>query len=594
MGVKTAKNNGTGFTVNAYIGDNKTLLAFNFDSQAGAKNLAGFSIQCQPPGETPYYLLNDLAFPPSFKTVPVAGEPANSTAIVPIQKFRWTHVVGSAHQGLTPAVGNYIYTVTPRYFDANQSIKALDKSLGVQVTVPVGPFKTGSLALGFTRGYMQSQAFAHHFGENTPIEPKPTPLQFDTSAQAGSVNGQAVTFEQIYTWMGATARQQIFNILNSVVHDPTLQLDVFAYDLDEPDVLTIFLQLAAQGRIRIILDNAQLHITHVDSKTHKTVVPPEDPFTALFKKQAKAPAAILRGSFDRFSHDKVFIVSKNGVASQVLTGSTNFSITGLYVNANHVLVFNEPSVAAEYAKVFDASWKVLTQFPKTPSAAAANAFSSNPLATQPFKYQSATVPMMNINFSPHTEAYANTLVTGITDRITKEGSAAHGSVFFAVMQINNSDTPVYNTLNQIHANTSFVSYGISDGPKGTFLYSPGSKTGILVSAKPGTTNLPKPFNQVKIPPGHEIHDKFVVCGLNGPDPVVYAGSSNLALLGEQQNGDNLLEIHDPDVAAAFAIEALLLVDHYQFLDHYASPKKPKAPKKSTAPKKPAAKKAPAK
>jgi hypothetical protein len=75
---------------------------------------------------------------------------------------------------------------------------------------------------------------------------------------------------------------------------------------------------------------------------------------------------------------------------------------------------------------------------------------------------------------------------------------------------------------------------------------------------------------VKIPPGHEVHDKFVVCGLNGRDPVVYCGSSNLATGGEENNGDNLLEIHDQDIAAAFAIEALLLVDHYNFLDRYAS------------------------
>jgi hypothetical protein len=37
---------------------------------------------------------------------------------------------------------------------------------------------------------------------------------------------------------------------------------------------------------------------------------------------------------------------------------------------------------------------------------------------------------------------------------------------------------------------------------------------------------------VSSPPGHEIHDKFVVCGLNGQDPVVYCGSSNLASGGE--------------------------------------------------------------
>jgi hypothetical protein len=48
------------------------------------------------------------------------------------------------------------------------------------------------------------------------------------------------------------------------------------------------------------------------------------------------------------------------------------------------------------------------------------------------------------------------------------------------------------------------------------------------------------------------------------EAVVYCGSSNLALLGEQQNGDNLLAIYDEDVATAFAIEAIRLIDHFHF------------------------------
>lgn len=69
--------------------------------------------------------------------------------------------------------------------------------------------------------------------------------------------------------------------------------------------------------------------------------------------------------------------------------------------------------------------------------------------------------------------------------------------------------------------------------------------------------------------------------MNGSDPAVYCGSSNLASGGEAENGDNLLEIHDADVATAFAIEALGLVDHYNFLDRMANPKK-SVPKKKPA------------
>jgi phosphatidylserine/phosphatidylglycerophosphate/cardiolipin synthase-like enzyme len=564
------------FSVKAYVGDNKTLLAFNFSSAAGAKNLAGFSISCQPPGQPAYYLFNELQFQDPSKHAQVAAEKPNSSANAPIQKYRWTHVPGSSHQGLSPAVGNYTYTVTPRYFNASQSMQPLDNSLSASVTVPVGPFKKGSLSLGFTRGYMQSEAFAHHFGLNAMLQPAGKPLIYDTSQKAGANSaGQTFTFADEYAWMGSTARQQVFAVLNKVLGDASLHVDIFAYDLNEPDVLSILLKLGQAGRVRIILDNAALHLTQ--TKGGKTTVSPEDAFTTQFNQQAKAPAAIVRGCFNRYSHDKIFIVSKNGAATEVLTGSTNFSITGLYVNANHVLVFDDANVAGEYAKVFEQSWQILSKT-KTPSAAAANAFSGTALATQPYTYQSASVPKLSITFSPHTTADVTKILSGISTRITKEASAAKGNVMFAVMQLTGSQSPVYSTLSNLHATTNVFSYGISDAPQGIFLYAPGSKTGVMVTGKPSQVVLPPPFDQVPSPPGHEIHDKFVVCGLNGSDPTVYCGSSNLATGGEAQNGDNLLEIHDADVATAFAIEALLLVDHYNFLDRMAKPKAPGAAK----------------
>ena len=104
---------------------------------------------------------------------------------------------------------------------------------------------------------------------------------------------------------------------------------------------------------------------------------------------------------------------------------------------------------------------------------------------------------------------------------------------------------------------------------------------MLVTGKPIYTVLPPPFDQVARVTGHQVHHKFVVCGFNTANGVVYCGSSNLAAGGEAKNGDNLLAIRDPDVVTAFAIEAVSLVDHFQFLDHYQSaPKgKKKAPPK---------------
>ncbi len=565
------------FSVKAYAGDKKTLLAFNFQSRDSARSLAGFTIHCQPPGGVPgYYLMNQLQFENPGKHSQIDGEPPNSSANAPIQKFRWTHFPGTAHQGVSPAVGKYIFTVTPRYFDTEGSMLALDKSLSVSVTVNEGPFRKEPLSLGFTRGYMQSGAYVHHFGKNTPVVPKTKNLDFDTNTQAGTNNGQPVTFAQIYQWMGETARERIFDMLDRVLNDTTLTLKVFAYDLNEPDIAKMLLTLAEQGRVRVILDNADLHVTQPNKDET-----PEDQFTDLFKQRKQKDSDVVRGSFARFSHDKVFIVLRNGEAMEVLTGSTNFSLTGLYVNANHVLVFADAEVARRYDQVFEKSWQVLSSN-RSPSKPAAAAFSGSNLATQPYQSQAGSVPKMQITFSPHTNDDVTRILGGISSRIEQETHSAKGNVIFAVMQIARSSGPVCETLGSLHATKSVFSYGISDAPEGVFLYKPGVATGVQVTGKPGQITLPAPFDQVPKLPGHEIHDKFVVCGLNGNDPVVYCGSSNLASGGEAENGDNLLEIHDADVATAFAIEALGLIDHYSFLDRMAKPKKMAATKGTLA------------
>ncbi|HYK43510.1 MAG TPA: phospholipase D-like domain-containing protein [Thermoanaerobaculia bacterium] len=555
-------------SVRAHVGDAKTLLAFDLHKSA-AKNLAGFTVRVSPPGVSPYYLLNELQFRTPADHAQVATLPANSSVNAPIHKFRWLHVPGSAHQGLKPVFGKYRYTVTPRYFDANRSLQPLDPALGLSIQVNVGPFVKKALAIGFTRGFTQSQAFVRHFGLKALIRPKNKQLLFDTKAESGvNARGEHYTYDQEYEWLGFTARERMVEILDEVAADKKLRLDVFAYDLNEPNLINALIRLAKQGRARVILDNAALH--------HGTPAKPEDRFEQLFRQSAKPPAAVLRGKFGRYSHDKVFVVSDAAGARKVLTGSTNFSVTGLYVNSNHVLVYDDRKVAAKYAEVFEESWS---------DEVAAGKFRKSPLSQTAFSFSSANVPATDVTFSPHEASFANSILDGLVRRIEKEGKKTKsvGSVLFAVMQMDVGTGPVFPALRTLHASESIFSYGISDSPGGIFLYRPGSTRGVLVTGKPVNTQLPPPFDQVPgVGFGHQIHHKFVVCGFNGPDPVVYCGSSNLAALGEGANGDNLLAIHDGDVATAFAIEALALVDHFDFLDRSSAPNSKKKASKAGA------------
>ncbi|MGL9622218.1 phospholipase D-like domain-containing protein [Bradyrhizobium sp. U531] len=567
------KPNGGRMVLKAYRGDAKTLLAFNLD-KSQAKDLAGFTIQCKPDGQPAYYIYNELQFERPADHAQDSKEPARSSINAPIHKFRWLHVPGSVHQGVKPFRGKYAYTVTPRYFD-NGVLTPLDPDMSVSTTILVDSFSKQSVELGFTRGFVQSQAFVNHFGKTAPIQPSKHDLVYDTSEVAGTnAHGEKFTFADEYEWMGFTAREKIIGLLTDVLKNKDLVVDVFAYDLSESDTVGLLLKLAGQGRVRIILDNAALH-------HNKEKPTPEDRFEQAFNKAAKGKDLLLRGKFGRYSHDKVMIVYRKGAKKnspqKVLTGSTNFSITGLYVNSNHVLVYNDAEVAGFYAGVFEQAW---TDGVKKP------AFIKSAWSKAPFVSTSSKTPKTSITFSPHDEQGAAKALAPVVAQIAKEAKKPKGtgSVLFAVMEMANGNSPVYEALKTIHANDKVFSYGISDNPNGIYLYPVGKKTGVLVTGKPVQTQLPPPFNQVPNIAGvkHQIHHKFVVCGFNGDDPVVFCGSSNLASGGEENNGDNLLTIRDKDIATVFAVEALALVDHFNFLDSTATGGKKAKPKASKA------------
>lgn len=547
----TTKKNHDGFVVRAYRGDAKVMLAFDLPDDRKDR-LAGFTIACTPQGRQTYFLYNKLQFEHPEKHAQKKTEPAYSSINAPIQKFRWLHVPGLFHQDDKVFYGDYSYAVTPRYFDEEGHLEPIDHKLAGDVQVRLEPFKKDSVELAFTRGFVQSQGFVNHFGSKAAFKPKAGELLFNTSELAGkNSDGESYTFKELYKWSGFTAREKVFQILKQVQVNKHLELDVFAYDLNEPDVMRIFLELAREGRIRMLLDDAPLH--HSPEK-----VLAEDEFEKEFEKQLAGEAAMKRGHFGRYQHNKVFIVKENGKPKTVLSGSTNFSVTGLYVNSNHVVVFHNELVADLYEKMFDEAWKD----PKGKES-----FNASKYATETFSFEKGGLPQMKIHFSPHKKDFAKKLLEEMVERIDKERK----SVFFAVMGTDPTTTgPVAPALVEVHKRTEIFSCGITDSDNDLCLYKPSSAEGLRVTGKPGASVLPAPFDkEASIGIGHQVHHKFIVCGFNRPDAVVWFGSSNLAQGGEENNGDNLIEVHDQDLATVFAIEALALVDHFHFRDNHS-------------------------
>lgn len=532
----TAKKNG--FSLKAYQGAQMTLLALDIDQQPASGTFAGFTIEYTGPNGTRTPLKNLLNF--------AGTDGVTSSEISPFQTFKWVHFPGSYSQTPVP-MGNWTYHATPRFFDASQNLVPIDPSNRIDVTIPVGDFAKGGLEVGFTRAFLKSQAYAEHFGAKTKLKPTGDWL-FDTSKKAGTKNGHDFTYEDMYIWLGYTARRQVYEMLDAALSDSTMSVELFAYDMNDPGTAKRCLELAAKGRIRIILDNAALH------STQGTKVSREDNFEARFRSVSVAGSDIFRCKFSRYAHCKIIILKKNGAAFRVLTGSTNFAVTGLCVNANHVLIFDRPDVAKYYSDVFNNVWMVGKAAP----------FVTTSFSTTTKAFSGSGLPRTEVTFSPHDPTRAAAVLDAITAEVQK---AATKSVLFAVMEMGDTSTgTLIKALRDLHKDDTVYTYGVTDNSSGDIsLYKPGRKNGLLIDAKKATRELPPPFKEeANLGLGHAIHHKFVITNFNKTSAKVWCGSSNLALGGEKQNSDNLLCIKDQDVAIAFAIEAMRLTDHYNF------------------------------
>ena len=555
---KFETNNGV--SVRVYKGDAMTLLAFDLISSL-RKNLAGFTIKYSFKEGNQLktaYIFNRLKFPDSFfeNNPDIPKKDRNSTLYSPIQKFNWVHVPNTNINTKVPIFGDYTYEVTPRYI-LDGTLQPLDISLSVKVKINISPFDMKKTELGFTRGFVSSVAYAKRFNvKNNKVRPDEDELLFDVTQKADTASRWDdttlqyekvdYTFEEQHKWLGWQARQRIIDFLDEVINDNSISLKVFAYDLNEPEICKRLLILAGENRLKMILDN--------DGK-HGDPVLMETTFENKFKEVAGNANDIQRGNYLALAHCKVLIQIKNNKAVKVLTGSTNFSTNGLYVNSNHVLIFDNKNVAQLYSDVFDASFGKENM----------DSFKGGEHSTSEFEFAEIGLPNMTITFAPHTKEAAQTIFDRINARILKTGNT---DVLFAIMKDTNKSSILDAVRKQVEKETVFT-YGITDSigdnaEYSVFLYKPNSLKGVRVAAKGIENTLPKPFGKVANIDGYAIHHKFIVVNFKGNDPVVYCGSSNLSFGPEQKNGDNLLEIHDKDIVTAFAIEALRLVDHFHW------------------------------
>jgi phosphatidylserine/phosphatidylglycerophosphate/cardiolipin synthase-like enzyme len=537
------RGSGDGISVAAYTGDRAVLLAFDLAADR-VEGLAGFAVACTPPdtarsanrAKDEYFLQNRLNFAKGVSAgTPFSSEQWTPSNKAPFQTFHWTHYPSTGP-------GKYTYTVYAVYFakDRAPSLSPLSGPMAsVEVDLrPVPPGGPGGVEIGFTRSMVSSQAYTNRY-KNRGLHPEPQTMDFDTAA-----------YRDQYSWLGAHAREAIVAFLERCRADPGTTLDVFAFDFDEPDIIRT---LCAMGnRVRVFQDNSDSHCNKKSPEQDMRgspnkkddPTPPREPDTV--RALRKDHVAVRTGHFTGLSHNKVMVRRTNGVAEAVLTGSANFTVRGLYVQANSVLVFEEPQVAALYAQAFDQAWEGAKEFKRSDIAAG-------------WHHVEIGAGRYAFSFAPHETAFP-------LDRINEAIAGAKQSVLFAMMQVAGSGTAI-DAVKALPDREDLYSMGIIQQKAQMKLFKPdtGVENFTVASHAYLAKDVPAPFSaEISGGFGQVIHHKLVICDFNGNDPVVFCGSSNLAKGGETSNSDNLLAIHDRDAATTYAVEAVRLYDHFRF------------------------------
>jgi phosphatidylserine/phosphatidylglycerophosphate/cardiolipin synthase-like enzyme len=394
------------------------------------------------------------------------------------------------------------------------------------------------------------------------------------------------------------------------------ELYLALYELHDPELIRRLTALTAAGRAHVILSTAGSE----DPNPKKNPPVPKQPVvwdTENHDARAGLHTASTANVQDRLfnnqehiGHNKFAVYAEGGVAKAALTGSTNWTETGLCTQSNNAILIEDAAVAGLYLDY----WKRLQGDPQPagqdlsitvgrqtitgfapnkgvqgPAIRAANAVPTGPVTLADGK---TTVELL---FSPNTQARTKNKTSPTPVDLARVYSLmehAKDAILFLVFLpgVAGNQNIIGEAAALAAARPELLVQGAISDPSAL----PPAKTGTPDSyAKPdGTTaKLPRPaiwwpagadgriamiraaavtsptgnLRREILTAGHAvIHDKIIVIDPLDPEAcTVITGSHNMGYKASYQNDENLLVIRgNQPLALAYAIHVLDVYDHY--------------------------------
>ncbi|MCY7316288.1 MAG: phospholipase D-like domain-containing protein [Rubrivivax sp.] len=520
------------FTLKIHRGEGMALLATNWRRGPPPPDFVGFAIEYRRPGAQRFVALrNRLGFPGADGSVSFEQL---STKLSPIQYFRWIHFPFNAE-----LPGEFTYRVTPVFMDARDKLsEGAVQEAALELRRETYP---GRLNLGFTRGFVSSQAFVDRWAVDGRVDTL-LPPRADQGLDFVPTHAKAM---QALDWMGFEARRLILALLDDALADTTAQVRMVAYDLNAPEIVRRLLALST--RLQLIVDDDGAHGQPGSGETRAAA------------RLAAAGAQVKRQHLGALQHNK-FIVVDGSKVKQVLCGSTNFSWRGLYVQANNALLLTGRQPVRVFGAAFEAYWAS----DSVADFAAGASAQWQPLGLADIDAQ--------VSFSPRSAG--NAALAGIAQDIRNTRS----SLFYSLAFLAQTPGLVRDAIGEVTRDGSRFVHGMADRELGGILLA--TPDGNLAPVSPAALvgKVPPPFKAELIGgSGVRLHHKFVVIDFDKPQARVYIGSYNFSEAADRSNGENLLLLRNRRVAVACMVEALRLFDHYRFrIKQAAAPRSTRA------------------
>lgn len=460
-----------------------------------------------------------------------------STRKHPIQGFTWSDFAAEPNR-------RYTYRVVALTGAPDALVS--DREVSVEVTTEAG---TGDVHdVFFNRGAAASQEYAHRYGtppdENNPADPR-------------------------WAWLSRGAMEAVEAFLARAT-DATWGVRVAAYEFRLPYFAALLKAASGRGaHVQVLFDAC------ANPPDEHGVVFPRD------ENRATAAAAGITGLCrDRITrtdvqdppiaHHKFIVLSHNGQAESVLTGSTNFSLGGVFGQANVVHVVNDADVATEF---FDL-WTTLeanpvhgtlrlqlqarnpvppaTPVPRLPAHGTTTIFSpqQNLDALEWYADLAATA----------SDAVFMTFAFGMPAIFKNAYRTGQARLRYALLdKLIPSGTPTASRPAAIQemTNLRFMKEN---------RFAVGSRIAVNSFDRWVKERLTGLNSHVQY-----IHTKFMLVNPLGPDPIVITGSANFSEASTKANDENMLVIRGHTrVADIYLGEYMRLWNHYAFREWASS------------------------